>query len=607
MEFDISKRRFCRYSCEIGVEFDENLLAFTQDISLGGICIECPQTFEINKIVKFKMHLEKNDNISPIGKIRWSKEIDSGFLIGIEFWELTYRDKLLLKSKIKKLNLQQEMQNISHHSMSEMDHKVREVESFLSEVDFFIQEAENDVLKMEAMESIDDTAKNPDKINDTEQMFIRISEDKLLVTADFYPSADQKILSDNEIYELIALNNIKSKIIWENINTALEKVSKTNKTISNVIISAGEKPIEQIPQYIKIKPALLEKNNIPKNTDEVIDYHEISPYKSVVKGEEVAMIIPEQAGKNGKDVEGNDIPFHTKKVENLKIGKNLAINDKSILSTCHGNFHVESNEIFVNECLHIKGDIDYSTGNIKFLGDIVVEGGVREGFKVICGGSMLCKKTIEVSDIFIQNDLVCQSGIIGRKDPLLRVGGSIHGKFIEKCKIECRKEIVVEKSIVNSQIYTLDKVITGSTGRLQNCEIIAQNGVKCGQIGSTGGSETQIMLGVNFIINKRILMIKNKSEKLISIIENIEKKRDNETRKIIDLKNKIFKGLSNLEELVEHLLRQLHTNENACLQVDGRVYPVLTVSVCHVTEQYTSELPGSEFTLNKLKGCIERH
>ncbi len=54
---------------------------------------------------------------------------------------------------------------------------------------------------------------------------------------------------------------------------------------------------------------------------------------------------------------------------------------------------VKSNIFYVYQVHEVKGDVDISTGNITFVGDVVVQGSVKEGMKVEAGNSVEIKKT----------------------------------------------------------------------------------------------------------------------------------------------------------------------------------------------------------------------
>ena len=105
--------------------------------------------------------------------------------------------------------------------------------------------------------------------------------------------------------------------------------------------------------------------------------------------------------------------------------KNTIWEGGSVVAGCEGMFKYDSPNFWVNEVLVIQKDVDYRTGHIKFPGDIVIFGEIKDGFKVNCGGTLFCKKTLDASEVVCKDDLVVDRGIIGRKKGTVKAGGRI--------------------------------------------------------------------------------------------------------------------------------------------------------------------------------------
>ena len=120
---------------------------------------------------------------------------------------------------------------------------------------------------------------------------------------------------------------------------------------------------------------------------------------------------------------------------------------------------------WVSEVLEIPGDVDYSTGHIDFPGDVIVQGQIKQGFKVKAGGSLTCAKTMEASEIQCGGDLVTDQGILGGAGSTVKAGGQIRAKFIENCSVEGGGDVTVNTGRLNSVISTLGSDQNRAQGR----------------------------------------------------------------------------------------------------------------------------------------------
>lgn len=59
-----------------------------------------------------------------------------------------------------------------------------------------------------------------------------------------------------------------------------------------------------------------------------------------------------------------------------------------LIATMDGHLEYSNGAFYVRPVLEIRGDVDYSTGNIDFIGDVQIAGDVRENFSVRATGSI---------------------------------------------------------------------------------------------------------------------------------------------------------------------------------------------------------------------------
>ena len=116
-----------------------------------------------------------------------------------------------------------------------------------------------------------------------------------------------------------------------------------------------------------------------------MDFKAISPFRMVRKGDILARISPRVEGVAGIDVMGAVVPHGKSPGSSPKPGKNTLVAGDTVVAGADGRFVSGEESFWVSEVLEIRGDVDYSTGHIDFPGDVIVQGQIKQGFKVKAG------------------------------------------------------------------------------------------------------------------------------------------------------------------------------------------------------------------------------
>jgi predicted RNA-binding protein Jag len=153
--------------------------------------------------------------------------------------------------------------------------------------------------------------------------------------------------------------------------------------------------------------------------DGSIDYREIRHIPSVEIGKVIATIHPPVDGKPGMTVTGVTLPpppVHALKIVQGK-GITLTNDDTQVVSTEAGRPNIEQRGILVKlsimqKLLHQK-DVDISSGNIQFNGDVEVTGSVEDSMKIEAKGDVLIKGNVNMANITAGNAIVINKNVIG--------------------------------------------------------------------------------------------------------------------------------------------------------------------------------------------------
>lgn len=170
----------------------------------------------------------------------------------------------------------------------------------------------------------------------------------------------------------------------------------------------------------------LEEDRKPlEKADGKVDYKDLVRLRNVLKGKLIAKIIPAQPGKLGMTVTGDELAFKAGKEAHFKIGKNVLIDNDgtSMYAAIDGLVTLTDNgKINVFPVYEVNGDVDYSTGNIDFVGTVVIRGNVLSGFTVKSAGDIRVVGGVEGAELISGGSIEITGGIIGYNKVKLLLG-----------------------------------------------------------------------------------------------------------------------------------------------------------------------------------------
>lgn len=437
---------------------------------------------------------------------------------------------------------------------------------------------------------------------------ITFSSDEYKAYADFIPSSGEGAeLSVSYVRSVILEAGLKHGVDWEIVDSTIMYCNLNKKSRTGVKIATGTAPESEVPEYWNLEEKFFKHAMGFDNEALKVDFKDRSPFIMVKKGELLARKVKGKKGVEGISVKKKPLPFKRKKIVQFTPGRNTIEKDDKLIAGTSGRYEVsESRRININDVLHIEGNVDYSTGNISFAKDVIIEGEVKDGFKVAAGGSLYCKSNLDASDILCRKDLTIDKGVIGRGTGIVRAGGKIKARFVENCDIESKEGIEIEKNIMNSKLFTLGYLEIGEKGSIVSSRITAELGVKTYNLGKSGSPNSEVNLGFSFIDQRFVDSLKQRVEVLKSKLETLEKlpehrKTEKKIALIKQIKEVILKGETELSEKI----KSLYKYPSASLSVYGKVYPGNIISICGVKYSVTEEKQKVKFYLNKESHRIE--
>ena len=269
-----------------------------------------------------------------------------------------------------------------------------------------------------------------------------------------------------------------------------------------IVVAEGLKPVNGANAYIKYNFET-DQNRIKlrEGANGRIDFKDINIIQNVVADQPLAIKMPPEKGVDGRTVTGKFIPSTNGKDIPLPVGKNVRVgpDDATIIADINGQVVLVSGKINVEPVYLVQGDVNLKTGNIIFLGTVIIKGSVEDGFSVKAAGNIEVNGTVAKAELDAEGDIIVHQGITGKGGGLVKAGRSIWARFIENATIEAGNMVVASDGIINSQVDANKRIICrGKRASIVGGRLRASEEINAKSLGSpTSGTETICEVGTD--------------------------------------------------------------------------------------------------------------
>ena len=229
-------------------------------------------------------------------------------------------------------------------------------------------------------------------------------------------------------------------------------------------VASGSEPENGHDSYVDYKfETDISKIKAQTSEDGNMDFKELNKIQNVVTGQTLAVYVAATRGKPGKTLFGHILECRDGRNNPITLGKNVeyASDKVTILASINGQVLLDNDKITVEPLLQLDA-VNIKTGNITFLGTVIVKGNVEDGFSVKASGGIDIGGTVGKSVIDAGGDIVIHQGVFGKDEGYIKAGKSLWGKFIQSAKIE-----VEEKLYISSGVYGINGgAFRGSDGNI---------------------------------------------------------------------------------------------------------------------------------------------
>ncbi|ACS81400.1 FapA family protein [Maridesulfovibrio salexigens] len=325
--------------------------------------------------------------------------------------------------------------------------------------------------------------------------------------------------------------------------------------------------------YTDLKP--VEKN------DGSVDYYNMGYVQSVIIGQVLAQW--EEPDEDGKCPLGQR---HYPEKE-FPRGPNTKINPENtnqLIATRNGYvFYNEEGLITVKELLNVRGDVNLSTGNIFFVGDMVVHGSIKSGLDVKAN-NINVKGVIEQANVHAAGFLKCDGGIKGNTKGLIESKETLRTTFCENATLVSSGNIIIDKNCMHTTVYCEGKFAV--KGRFAGGRCYSDQIVFIGeQLGGGLSAASQIIVGYNPLLLLQIDKISTQISVLENDVKDLQKIMSNGSSTTAEFTGKIEKCemkirfLKNKKKQLWGKIQQAEKLESCRIMVQGIVKSGVEISI----------------------------
>lgn len=306
-------------------------------------------------------------------------------------------------------------------------------------------------------------------------------------------------ITAEKIYSAIRAKGIEFGIQ----NDAIEDAVRNLRYNENICVARWLPPVNgedgKIEYYFKkestFKPVEDENGNV--------DYKNLGLVRNVYHGSPIAKITMPTEGTPGTDIMGKSVAQKVGVPASFKVGKGteLLSDGTEIIASVDGNLTYGDGAFNVEESLMIRGDVDVSSGNIDFIGDIIVKGNVMEGFAVTSKKNITIRGTVTNGTVTADGNITVKLGCIN--STLHSEKGTIKLDFCENSKLYAGVNVEAS-AIVGGEVFAGKKIIANGKGVLMGGKYTALEDITASVIGSESYAKTLVTLGNNAVLSEEM-------------------------------------------------------------------------------------------------------
>ena len=306
--------------------------------------------------------------------------------------------------------------------------------------------------------------------------------------------ADCEVTSES-ILAVLKAKNVSFGIDMDAVESIVQNPGMSN----NVLVASGiphengtdGELVFYIDKNTHVQPKMLSGGRV--------DFKELDAFKVAVEGDLLVTRTLPTPGKDGMTVTGREIKAKPGKPVLFKFGKNIRQSEDGLqlFADKSGNVIFDGDKISILEILELRKDVGPETGNIHFVGKVIIYGNVLSGYEIVCDSDVEINGVVECAKIEAKGNLVINGGVQGNDLAELDVGGNLTSNFLNNTHARVSGNIQCD-AVLHCHITCDGSIVAeGKRGMVVGGELNVRNEIRAKVVGSEMGTLTKIRLGVD--------------------------------------------------------------------------------------------------------------
>ncbi len=250
-----------------------------------------------------------------------------------------------------------------------------------------------------------------------------------------------------------------------------------------VEVARGKAPVPGKAGRIELLIDVRDKGRPLEREDGSVDHRDIAYVVNVSRGTPLAKRIPPDPGLPGTTVFGTVAPPPPVEDAQLHQGGGTCLdtdNEDILIANTDGALIIRNDGyIDVRTRKVIGHDVDYSTGNVSFSGDLSIRGAIRGGFTVSCTGNLTVGGGIENATAKSEGNIDIGGVAAGSGEGSILCKGELRVRQLERFKAAASR-VIVKEAVLQSTVEAMESIraatIIGGRVRAGVCITVGNSG-----------------------------------------------------------------------------------------------------------------------------------
>lgn len=321
------------------------------------------------------------------------------------------------------------------------------------------------------------------------------------------------------------------------------------------------------------------------------NFRDIMRIPSVKANQKLATITLPTKGEEGINVLGQKLKAQHGKPIQINAGINVIFNedDLSFYSSIDGQVSITERDIKVHPVYEVNESLSMKTGNLDFVGSIIIKGDVPTGYTVKAKGDIKIFGIVEAATIISGGSVFVAEGLAGLQKGTIKAEENIHIGYINQGIVHANDSVYVENSIIHSEI-TANKQVFCQKGNIIGGSLSAGQLIEAKDIGNRLSTKTHITLGINQLVHDKKNKLLTKKKELDSTLTKLKtigeklKNRQHDAKTRITLlrqRHSTLKVMEEMKEIDSKLAKMnafLGSEKKAKIIVQNTIYPNVMIA-----------------------------